>query len=355
MTMWSDRRFLDLAGVEHPIVQAPMAGYATPELIAAVGRAGGLGSLGCAMAGVDQVCTDVLRVRQQTDRPINVNFFCHVPPKPDAERERAWRERLRPYYAELGIGTDAAGSGARPTFDPALCELMVEMKPRLVSFHFGLPEARLVARLKDAGCRIMSSATTVEEARWLEAHGADAIIAQGLEAGGHRGIFLGDDLSTQTGTMALVPQIVDAVRVPVVAAGGITDGRGIAAALCLGAAAVQIGTAYLFCPEAAVPPPHRAALHEAARNTTALTNVLTGRPARSLTNRLMREVGPMSDAAPAFPLAAAAVAPLRAAAEAKGSPDFTSLWAGQAAPLGRAMDAAALTATLADEARALLR
>jgi nitronate monooxygenase len=354
--MWSDRRFLDLAGVEHPIIQAPMAGYTTAELIAAVGRAGALGSLGCAMASVDQVRTDVLRVRQQTDRPINVNFFCHVPPQPDAERERAWQERLLPYYAELGVARDAAkGSGARPTFDASHCALMVEMKPRLVSFHFGLPEAGLVTRLKDAGCRIMSSATTVEEARWLEARGVDAIIAQGLEAGGHRGIFLGDDLGTQTGTMALVPQIVDAVRVPVVAAGGIIDGRGVAAALCLGAAAVQIGTAYLFCPETAVPPSHRAALRDAARNTTALTNVLTGRPARSLTNRLMREVGPMSDAAPAFPLAAAAVVPLRAAAEARGAPDFTSLWAGQAAPLGRAMDAAALTATLVDEARALLR
>lgn len=353
--MWRDRRFLDLVGLTHPIIQAPMAGPGTAALAIAVSEAGGLGSLPCALSSVDQVRADLQMIRQQTARPVNVNFFCHVSPTSDPERETAWRRRLAPYYAELGLDPNALTSGPnRDPFNAAMCDLMVEFKPRVVSFHFGLPDAAHVEKLKRAGCLILSSATTVAEARWLEARGADAIIAQGLEAGGHRGMFLTDDLASQVGTVALVPQIVDAVSVPVIAAGGIGDGRGIAAALVLGAVAAQIGTAYLFCPEAKLSPPYRAALDAARDDATALTNVMTGRPARGLVNRFMREMGPLNTTAPQFPLAAKAVAPLRTKAEAQGSGDFTSLWSGQAARLGRKMAAGELTATLAREARKIL-
>lgn len=332
-----------------------MAGPGTSALAIAVSEAGGLGSLPCALSSVDQVRADLQLIRQQTSRPVNVNFFCHKPPAPDAERELAWRQRLAPYYAELGLDPNTQATGPnRDPFNAAMCDLMVEFQPRVVSFHFGLPDATHVETLKRAGCLIFSSATTVAEARWLEARGVDAVIAQGLEAGGHRGMFLTDDLASQVGTMALVPQIVDAVSVPVIAAGGIADGRGIAAALALGAAAAQVGTAYLFCPEAKLSAPYSAALDAARDDATALTNVMTGRPARGLVNRFMREMGPLNPAAPQFPLAAPAVAALRAKAEARGSGDFTSLWSGQAARLGRKMAAGELTATLAREAQDIL-
>jgi nitronate monooxygenase len=213
----------------------------------------------------------------------------------------------------------------------------------------------LLTQVKSSGAKVISSATTVEEARWLEAQGCDAVIAQGYEAGGHRGIFLADDISTQAGTLALVPQVVDAVTIPVIAAGGIADGRGIAAAFALGAAAVQIGTAYLFCPEANVPPPYRPALAKAKDNGTALSNVFTGRPARMLVNRLVREVGPMSNLAPEFPLARGGIAPLLAKAGPDRSSDFMPIFAGQAAALGRELPAGELTVRLADEALTRLR
>jgi nitronate monooxygenase len=349
--MWKDRRFLDLVGIEIPIVQAPMAGSVTSEMVIAVCEAGGLGSLPCAMLNTEQLRTELGIIRQRTARPINVNFFCHAPPRRDARRESAWKERLRPYYGEFGIDPDAQPSGpARTPFDEAMCDAVLEFRPEVVSFHFGLPEQRLLRRVKEAGATVLSSATSVAEARALEDGGCDAIIAQGYEAGGHRGMFLTDDIATQAGTMALVPQVVDAVRVPVIAAGGIADGRGIVAALALGAAAVQIGTAYLFCPEAKVGAAHRAALKSADESATVLTNVFTGRPARGIVNRIVREIGPMSQDAPAFPLAATSVAPLRAKGEAGGSGDFTPLWSGQAAALGRELPAGDLTRKLAAEA-----
>jgi nitronate monooxygenase len=347
-------KLLETLGIEHPILLAPMAGSGTPELAIAVSEAGGLGSLPCAMLSPDEIKAQAQIIRQRTSRPVNLNFFCHKPPKPDPERQAAWKRKLEPYYRELGLDPDAPVSVAsREPFSDIHCGLVEELKPAVVSFHFGLPEAQLVARVKAAGCVVLSSATTVEEARWLEAHGADAVIAQGVEAGGHRGMFLSDDSGAQPGTMALVPQIVDAVQVPVIAAGGIGDARGIVAALALGASAVQLGTAYLFCPEAKVPEPHARALREPAGDATRLTNVFTGRPARSIVNRAMTGLGPMAEDAPAFPLAAPAWAPLRAKAEAAGSGDFTPLWAGQAAPLGCAMPAADLTRKLAQEAAAL--
>jgi len=329
-----------------------LAGSGTPDLGAAVSEAGGLGSLACAMLTTDQIRAGVGVIRQRTDKPLNVNFFVHKPPVADAAREAAWRKSLAAYYAEFGIdpSTIPEGPGRLP-FDEAACDLMVELKPKVVSFHFGLPEKRLFERVKEAGCVTMSSATTVEEARWLEDHGVDAIIAQGSEAGGHRGMFLTDDIAAQPGTFALVPQIVDAVKLPVIAAGAIADARGVVAALALGASAAQIGTAYLFCDEAGIGPIHRAALKAARDDQTSLTNVFTGRPARGLLNRVMREHGPISPHAPEFPLATSAIQPLRSAAEAKGSGDFSPLWSGQAAALGRGGPAATFTRELIEGAR----
>jgi nitronate monooxygenase len=357
--MWPDRRILDLFRIELPIIQAPMAGAGGADLAIAAAEAGGLGSLPTASLAPDKVSTELAAIRAATTKPINLNFFCHVPQAIDPAREAAWRHRLSPYYRELGIDPAIALPATNRTpFDDTLCRLVEEWKPEIVSFHFGLPEPALLARVRATGATIISSATTVDEARWLEAHGASAIIAQGAEAGGHRGIFLDHDpvkaSATQAGTMALVPQIVDAVALPVIAAGGIADARGIVAAFALGAAAVQIGTAYLFCPEARITPMHRAALRNAKDNATALTNVFTGRPARGIVNRAMRELGPLTADAPAFPLAGHALAPLKAAAEAQGSGDFGSLWSGQAASLCREMPAGQLTRTLAAEALARL-
>ena len=319
-----------LLGVELPIIQAPMAGSQGSALAVAVSGAGGLGSLPCAMLGPEAMRNELAAIRRQTTRPYNVNFFCHAQPEPSAEREAIWRQALSPYFIEFGIDVNAipAGPGRLP-FSAEAADVLEEFKPAVVSFHFGLPTPDLLARVRKWGAKILSSATTVEEARWLEARGVDAVIAQGLEAGGHRGMFLSDDAGTQVGTFALVPQVVRAVRVPVIAAGGIADARGVAAAMALGAAGVQVGTAYMLCPEATTSAVHRAALKSDAARVTALTNLFTGRPARGIVNRIMRELGPMSPATPAFPLAAAAIAPLRAKAESLGSGEFSPLWAGQ--------------------------
>ncbi|RZI71739.1 MAG: nitronate monooxygenase, partial [Variovorax sp.] len=287
-------------------------------------------------------------ITAQTSRPYNVNFFCHVPPAPDAAREARWRAALAPYYAEFGIDASSVpAGGGRAPFSADIADLIEPFKPLVVSFHFGLPPPDLLARVKRWGSKVLASATTVAEARWLEAHGADAVIAQGLEAGGHRGIFLSDDLSTQVGTMALLPQVVRAVKLPVIAAGGIADRAGVAAALALGAAGVQVGTSYLLCPETTTTALHRAALKSERAEHTALTNLITGRPARGMLNRLMQELGPLSDASPAFPLATAALAPLKAAAEKLGRDDFSTLWAGQNASGCREIPAAELTRRLA--------
>ena len=337
-----------LLGIELPIIQSPMAGVQGSALAVAVSNAGGLGSLPCAMLGRDAMREELAAINRQTARPFNVNFCCHEPPAPSPEREARWRAALAPYYEELGIDANAilAGPGRAP-FSAEAADVLDDFKPAVVSFHFGLPSPELLARVRALGAKIFSSATTVDEARWLEAHGVDAIIAQGLEAGGHRGIFLSDDLTTQIGTFALLPQIVQSVKLPVIAAGGIADAKGVAAAIALGAAGVQIGTAYLLCPEATTSAVHRAALKSDAARHTALTNLFTGRPARGIVNRLMRELGPISGAPPAFPLATAAIAPLRAKAEAQGSEDFSPLWSGQNAGGCKEIPADKLTRALA--------
>jgi nitronate monooxygenase len=333
-----------LFGTELPLVQAPMAGATTPEMVIAVCEAGALGSLPSATYAPEQLRAALEKVKAGTSRPYNLNFFCHTPPEPDPAAQMRWRARLAPYYVEEGLDPAAqVPAGNRAPFDETTCALVEEFRPPVVSFHFGLPAEGLLARVRATGARIISSATTVAEGRWLEERGVDAVIAMGYEAGGHRGTFLGLDMTTQPGTMALVPQMVDALRVPVIAAGGISDPRGVAAAFVLGAAGVQVGSAYLHTPEASIPAVHRAALAETGERGTAVTNLFTGRPARGLVNRLMREVGPLSEHAPAFPTAGGAVAPLRAAAEAQGRDDYTSLWAGQAAGLARPMPAADMT------------
>jgi nitronate monooxygenase len=338
----------EILGTELPIIQAPMAGVQGSALAVAVCGAGGLGSLPCAMLGVDAMRKELAAIRSQTAKPFNVNFFCHAQPEASAEKEAGWRAALSPYFAEYGIdaSTIAAGPGRRP-FSAEAAEVLEEFKPAVVSFHFGLPSEDLLRRVRAMGAKVLSSATTVAEARWLEAHGVDAVIAQGLEAGGHRGNFLPEDLSTQAGTFALLPQIVRAVKIPVIAAGGIADATGVAAALALGAEGVQVGTAYLLCPEATTSPVHRAALKSDAARLTAITNLFTGRPARGIVNRIMREQGPMNALAPAFPLATAAIAPLRAKAESAGRGDFSPLWSGQNATGCREIPAAVLTRELA--------
>jgi nitronate monooxygenase len=354
--MWPDRRLIDLFKTEYPIVLAPMAGVMDAELVIAAAKGGALGSLPCAMLAPAKVREQVGIIRQGVSAPLNLNFMCNRPVEPDAGGQALWRQRLAPYYKEYGLDPAAPVNAAnRAPFDAAMCEVVEEVKPEVVSFHFGLPEKGFVKRVKASGCIVISSATTVKEAVWLAENGVDAVIAQGAEAGGHRGMFLTDDIAEQPGTLALVPQVVDAVKVPVIACGGIADGRGIAAAFALGASGVQIGSAYLRCPESKVSAPARAALAAAGDDSTVITNVMTGRPARGLVNRVMRDLGPISQDAPAFPHAATALSPLKAAAEKQGRVEFTNLWAGQAVRLGREMPAAELTRSLAKAALGRMR
>jgi nitronate monooxygenase len=354
--MWADRRLLDLFAIDVPILQAPMAGASDVDLAIAVAKAGGLGALPAGMLSGEQVRAQVARFRAAVGgRPVNLNFLAHKMPVANNAREHAWREKLKPYYVEFGIdpASPVAGAARRP-FDAAACAIVEEIRPAVVSFHYGLPEKELMAGVKAAGCKIICSATTVDEARVLETGGCDAIIAQGAEAGGHRGMFLSTDLATQVGLFALLPQVVDAVKVPVIATGGIGDARTMAAALTLGAGAVQIGTALLFCPEAKILPPHRAALRAARDDSTVVTNVFSGRPARGLVNRAIRELGPISDIVPEFPFASDALAPLHAKAQAQGSGDFSPMFAGQAVVLGRELPAGQLIRELAAETLDLL-
>ena len=337
-----------LLGTELPIIQAPMAGVQGSALAIAVSDAGGLGSLPCAMLGVDAIRRDFESILSRTSKPFNANFFCHNPPAPNLEKERAWQALFSSYYTEFGIDVETIPTGVpRLPFNREMAELVCEFRPKVVSFHFGLPSPELLGMVKGCGAKVVSSATTVEEAVWLEDHGVDAVIAQGLEAGGHRGMFLTTDINSQLGTFALLPQVVAAVRVPVIAAGGIATARGVKAALDLGASAVQIGTAFMLCPEATTSSVHRTALKSDVARLTALTNVFTGRPARGIVNRIVRELGPMCSMAPEFPNATAASFQLRQKLEGLGKGDFSPLWAGQNTSGCREVSAAQLTQELA--------
>ncbi len=338
----------DLIPARLPLLQAPMAGAQGSNLALAVCAAGGVGGLPAAMLSPEALRAELQLLRQQAQGPWNVNFFCHTPPQPDDAVEARWREVLRPFYDEAGIDPASVPAGAgRVPFSHAVADVVEPFAPPVVSFHFGLPAPNLLERVKSWGSRVLSSATTVEEALWLEAHGVDAVIAQGLEAGGHRGMFLSAELGTQLGTFALLPQVVAAVKLPVIAAGGIASADGVRAAMALGASGVQVGTAFLCCPEAGTSALHRAALMSEAARHTELTTLFSGRPARGIVNRLMRTLGSLNPAAPAFPLATAAVAPLRAHFEKLGRTDCTPLWSGQNASGCRAAPAAVILADLA--------
>ena len=338
----------------HPrIIQAPMAGSQGWELAAAVCRAGGVGSLPSATFTTVQLAQELTALQEALPpgAVYNLNFFCHAPPTPQQEREQAWREALGELYAEWGIDPAAVGAGpGRQPFNSDGAQLVEACRPPVVSFHFGLPEPALLQRVRATGAQVWSSATTVDEGLWLQAHGADAVIAQGLEAGGHRGHFLDTDpataLTRQMGTLALVPQLARALKVPVIAAGGIADAAGVRAALALGADAVQVGTAFLCADEARTSPVHRQALLTAAARHTALTRVFTGRPARGIVNRFMREMAGQEARVPDFPLATSASTPLRVAAEARGSGEFSPLWAGQNAASCRSAPAADIVRAL---------
>jgi nitronate monooxygenase len=349
MVDWPNRAFLDVGGTEHPIIQAPMAGAGGVELCVAAMRGGALGSLPCGMLSPDAVREQVGQVREAASGPLNLNFFCHRMPRADFD-DSAWRALLQPYYEEYRLAWSGPAAMRLP-FDADMCGVVEEVQPEVVSFHFGLPEPELLNRVKATDAMVVANVTTVEEARWLEQRGVDAIIAQGFEAGGHTGRFLGSDPAAAMGLFALLPQVVDAVRIPVIAAGGISDGRGIAAAFDLGASAVQLGSAYLHCPESLISEVHRKALRS---GTTVMTNLITGGLARGIPGRLIRDLGPVRSEAPPYPLASVALGPIRDAAEKQSECGFSPLWAGQAAALGEALSATELTHKLAADALAIL-
>ncbi len=348
---WTDRRLLDLLNLEIPVIQAPMAGADSIALARSVMATGALGSIACAFLNPGGVRDTAHALREGRRRPINLNFFCHTMTAPSAAAKETWKRHLSAHYDRLGLDLEVVPEGTlRLPFDEAMCDVVEEVRPEVVSFHFGLPAAALVERLKRLGIKVLSSATSVREATWLQDHGCDAVIVQGFEAGGHRAMFLERDVASQVGLFALLPQVADAVSVPLIAAGGIADGRGVVAAMALGASGVQLGTAYLLCPEANVSPLYREALRASSDTGTAITNVFSGRPARGILNSYIREAGPMSESTLAFPYAATLVAPLRAASEKSGSQQYMQMWSGQAAGIVRPMPADQFTRNLAADA-----
>ena len=347
--MWPANDFTRSLGIDVAIIQAPMVGAGTPALSAAVSNAGGLGSLGLGADSLEDALRRISEHAKASNRPLNANFFCHQEPTEIANRSASMRSRLQPLYDELGLGPVPEARPPYPTFGPQHVEIVEATSPKVVSFHFGLPEPNLLDAVRRTGAVILASATTVNEARSLEERGVDAIIGQGLEAGGHRGTFQGSDTSAQPGLFALLPQIVSAVDVPVVAAGGIVDGRTIAAALALGASAVQIGTAFLRCPESSIHPAHRKALEQARDDGTRLTQLFSGKPARGFANRFMTEYRAAEDETAPYPAQISLTAPLKKGIDESRIGDVMSMWSGQSASLTREMPAAKLVALLVDE------
>lgn len=341
--MWPYTPLLDLLSIDHPIIQAPMAGTTTPALAAAVSNAGGMGSLGCAFMPRERTGEEIAKTMMATNRSINVNFFVHEPPGDDAAKNAATKDLVQPYFDELGLGEMPAVEPTNFPFDEDMMDVMLELRPKVVSFHFGLPAQHMVQALKEAGIVILSSATTVSEAVILADGGVDAVIAQGWEAGGHRGTFASTMDAARVGTMALVPQIVDAVSIPV-----------IAAAFALGAAGVQPGTAFLTTEEASTPAVYRKALLEASDEDTRLTRAFSGRPARGLSNRYIEDMAAHDENLPDFPLLNTVTGPLRKASAEAGSPDFVALWSGQAMSLNRTLPAAELMEKLVEESLAII-
>lgn len=330
------RDFCRELGLKRPIVQAPMAGVQGWQMAWAVSRAGGLGSIPAALLSNEQLIAELQQFSSAFKEhggtgllPLNINFFCHENPAVNPAKDAEWRRILNPYYQEFGVDPSSIGAGAgRAPLSQSSLEIIEQFRPKVVSCHFGLPSNSILSALKQLGVKLWSSATTIAEGVWLQDHGIDAVIAQGLEAGGHRGMFLTQDLTTQLSTFCLLPQLISSLRVPVIAAGGIADRHSVQAVLGLGAASAQIGTSYLLCDEAMTSSIHRSAL-KAPQCHTALTNLFTGRAARGIMNRLMSEIGPLNSRAPEFPLAGAAIAPLKQLAEQTGRSDFSSMWSGQ--------------------------
>lgn len=352
---WTSNALTELLGIRVPIIQAPMAGSSTPDLATAVSNAGGLGSLGCAFMTPGQFSEQCETVRTATNGVYNVNFFTHEEPGQDPDRGEQMRDALKPYYDEFGLGDVPDAIASAPSFNEDMLAAVLAAAPPIVSFHFGLPTPDAVQAVKASGAVVLSSATTVAEARFLEQNGCDAVIAQGFEAGGHRGTFVTSYEAASVGTFALVPQIVDAVDVPVIASGGIADGRGIAAALALGAQGVQMGTAFLTCPESAAHEIYRRALINASDDETRLTAAFSGKMARGLDNRYIRDMTDKDDMFPDFPINNTLTGPLRKASAEAGKEDFMSLWSGQAAALSKSLPAAELVDTLVKETEAVLK
>ncbi len=341
-------RVKNFLGTYLPIIQAPMAGVQGSELAIAVAKAGGLGSLPCAMLSAETMVTEIKAIKSAIDTPFNLNFFCHEMPDYSQPQHDQWQRSLAPYFAELGMQCiNQPYAASRQPFNHLIADIIEPFSPEIISFHFGLPDDELLSRVKGWGTKVLSSATTLKEALWLEAKGVDAVIAQGVEAGGHRGMFLTDDVTTQLGLFALLPQFVAHLNIPVIAAGGIADRSGVESAMNLGASAVQIGTSYLLCPEVKTSLLHRDALKSDAAQHTALTNIFSGRPARGIVNRIMSELGYMTPDAPSFPYAGIEMTQLKLAAEALKSNDFTSLWCGQNASGCKEVSAYQLTRLLA--------
>lgn len=352
---WPSDRLQKLFGIEHPVVQAPMAGASTPAMAAAVANAGGLGSLGCALMTPQEFAAVAGEAAQLTNRAVNFNFFVHAEPDLTHFDSAPMRRALAPLYAEEGLGEPPEPARVGAAFDDAMLEAVLAAQPKVVSFHFGLPAPRAVEALKAVGVALVGCATSVAEARALEAGGMDAIVAQGAEAGGHRGTFLSAPHENDMGIMALTPLVVDAVAVPVIAAGGIFDGRGVAAAFALGAAGAQLGTAFLRAPECVIPALHKQALAASPDNSTRLTRAFTGRPARAIRNRLTELLAEAEARAAPFPTQRALTAPLAQAGLARGSGELHSLWSGQAGACAREASAAEIFRSICDEALALLR